>query len=408
MKKLSLLFMLLLTLLFISCAAPDDKMPNNNESCSTNSISEEETATVEESEHLTEIDLTSFVSISFSGREPQGTATITISNGFPDALRGAVSFKLSSYINLSNGENIFLNISYDADAVKKAGYVITNKKDAEYTVSGLSTLIELDPFDGLQLDYFGISPFCKVAINDSKCPLEVQKYVTYTVSGETFASGDTVIVTAELSKEATQEYGYILKGNINQKEYIVSDVPYYVNDLDDVDVSYISSELRDYILSEISFEKKYTVLGQDAWGFLETYGDRGNNWCDFFNVPSVISNDAYMLTIKEKSKENFTNGDSPYNTLVILATCTAEASHQSSHDMWYGKGEIYVAFRLNNIVMYPDGSIGWGNDSPDTLDIQYSSTLNGLNSLIETNVTSHSRTYNSTNLKKKDWINIVE
>lgn len=265
----------------------------------------------------------------------------------------------------------------------------------------------VDPFEGLELVCSGISPFCTVNVNNSKCSKESQECVTYSIPEGYYANGDTVCIIADIIPGYDDKY--IINEDNTKKVYTVSDMPYYVTDINSIDISFIVSELKDYVYSEISFEKKYELFGINAWSFLDTYGDSANNWCDFFNVSSVKSKDAYMLSMKETSKKDFISNENPiYNSLRIISTCEAEASHQQSHDMWYAKGDIFVCFILNNVIAYPDGSIGWGDLSPESLEIKYSSTFGGVETSKKVNVTQYMSEYNVVEVDKKDWIKIPQ
>ena len=265
---------------------------------------------------------------------------------------------------------------------------------------------QIDPFIGLKVDFFGISPFCTVAVNNAGCTPEAQQYVTYEVEGSYFAKGDVVTVKATLHDESG---AYEIRAGREQAEFTVKDVPYYIESLDGLDLTFIKKELSDYIIAQTSFESKWEVFGVNAVTFMRTYGDGGNSYCDFFNVSSTKSTDAYIISLKPRCATDFLEGEKDvYNSLRIIAACTAEASHQNSHSQWYTKGDIYVCFKLDNIIAYPDGTFGWGKSAPESCLTTYSASLQGRKALSEETVTAYMDNYNVNVLDQKDWINITD
>ena len=62
----------------------------------------------------------------------------------------------------------------------------------------------IDPFEGLEVQFDGIAPYCTVSFNNSKCSVEVQNYVEYSIDEKEvktsgyFKNGEEVTVYAFL------------------------------------------------------------------------------------------------------------------------------------------------------------------------------------------------------------------
>ena len=331
------------SLYLTSCLS--DKQPPSDSTNEADSSTTSDLTDTPETAQTPVFNLFSEIYISFSGVDGYGIANIEFSDSLPQILKRSISYSLSSSQNLKNDQKITLNLAYDSEFLRKNGYNIADKS-FEYTVYGLKELISIDPFEGLEVDYYGISPFCTAVINNSKCSEDAQAYVNYSIDGDYFANGDVVVIHAEIPQTITEQYGYFVETEKATANFKVSDMPYYIESLDNFEVSLIERELTDYVISQTSFERNWELFNINAKSFLDKYGDGGNTYCSFFNVNSVKSEEAYLLTIKSTAKDKFLSQEvKQYNSLRVLAICTAEASHQDSPKKWWGQGNIYITFK---------------------------------------------------------------
>lgn len=421
MKKISTALLLIVCLLCTALAACSEDKPidipvNDMNSAggeeavsgtSEPSESDESSETVSDDGLLT-FDFANAVTVKYSGLNKYGVAELTVSPSVPPIVANNVSLKLSSSENLSNGQVISLRISYDANTMRNNGYKIAND-NIEFTVYGLEELKVVDAFEGLVVDFHGVSPFCTATINNAQCSEEAQLYVTYTVEEGAFANDDVVVVTASIPEEVTLEHGYVLDETKTTKEFTVSNMPYYITNLDGIDTTLLVSELKDYVTAEISFDSKKSLFSVASYKFQDTYGNYNINMSySFKDVESVVSSEAKLLTIKATSLDKFISGDlKTYNSLRVVAKA-ASVTDRVSDGGWHTEGDIFLCFSINNIIVYPDGTVAWGNETPVTYDIGYSSTLNGIDTVKELGITSNAVDYNINNVEKTDWINIVE
>lgn len=60
----------------------------------------------------------------------------------------------------------------------------------------------------------------------------------------------------------------------------------------------------------------------------------------------------------------------------------------------------YFTIYTTNIVQYPDGTIGWGNEDPDSLEFKHTINTKNLENLVNENVTSKKAEYNVTTISE--------
>lgn len=138
---------------------------------------------------------------------------------------GYVSFEIISdkTENLSNGDVIEIQVNFTKESAKDNGYFTFSKEKFKYKVKDLEDAIPLDPFDGLKIEYNGMSPKATVSLDSSDCDPTVRSAVYYSCDAEAVANGDTITVKVEEKNEgALLKKGYTLA--LTSKDYTVSGV----------------------------------------------------------------------------------------------------------------------------------------------------------------------------------------
>lgn len=244
---------------------------------------------------------------------------------------------------------------------------------------------ELDAFEGLKLTFSGVSPRCTVMIDNSACEQNARSSVVYETDKQFYADKESVIVTAKLTEKAKSSY----KLKSDSKSYTVSNVSAYYTASTVAVTDLIKSEIRDVVTAEIAQMGKTNKL----FGI----GGYSKDW-HYSKVESVISIEAYLLTVKDtKIAEYGTNSAPFYNSLRIVADAVV---HTGGND-GDRSGHFYICFILNDVIVAPDGSIKWKNSKD--YEITYKAKAND-NTVAAENVLVHSVYYNIQELEQKDWI----
>ncbi len=138
---------------------------------------------------------------------------------------GYVSFEIVSdkTENLSNGDVIEIKVNYERESAKDNGYFTFSKEKFKYKVNGLEDAIPLDPFDGLKIEYNGMSPKATVSLNSFGCDPVIRDNVSFYCDAKTVANGDTITVIAqEWGTDTLMKMGYVMA--LTSKEFTVSGV----------------------------------------------------------------------------------------------------------------------------------------------------------------------------------------
>ena len=243
----------------------------------------------------------------------------------------------------------------------------------------------LDAFESLKVTFSGISPRCTATIDNTECSSDVRSNVVFKADKKFYADKETVTVTAELSQQA--ESSFTLKEKT--ATYTVSNVSCYYTASSIVVTDLIQNELRDLVTAQIS------QMG--TTNKLFGVGGYSKDW-HFTKVDSVISTNAYLLTVKDTKLEEYGTSNAPfYNSLRIVADAIAHTGGNDGNR----SGHIYICFILNDVVISPDGKLSWKNSK--NYEITYVAKAND-NTVAAENVLSKSVYYNIQELEKTDWI----
>lgn len=136
---------------------------------------------------------------------------------------GYVSFEIVSdkTENLSNGDVIEIQVDFARESAKDNGYFTFSKEKFKYKVKDLEDAIPLDPFDGLKIEYRGMSSKADVELDSFGCDPVIRDNVSFYCDAKNVANGDTITVTAqEWGTDTLMKMGYVM--TLTSKDYVVS------------------------------------------------------------------------------------------------------------------------------------------------------------------------------------------
>lgn len=234
--------------------------------------------------------------------------------------------------------------------------------------------VSLDAFDGIKYEVSGISPYCKISINNSGCSEEVQNYVTYSLDKENYANGDTAVITATLHSSTGDTLYKLAEA---ESTYKVSGQSEYITSVEGCDLTALKAELADYITATIASAKKSAA--ESWWGYAKIF-ERGFD--DFSNATTTAS-DIYLSTVKlNKSSDNvaFTN----------KLTFTYKVSYTTKDN----SGVFYACISALNIMKTSSGEIKWGTKNVDDLDFVSENADGSLENCVTTLIMCNTADYN--------------
>lgn len=290
------------------------------------------------------------------------TITLTLSGWYSETYNGSISNdELGTWVKLSEEISIYKD-NYPSNAQFEA----YKEKHAK----------RIDPFEGLTFTATGISPYCSISLNNVACSSDVQKYVSYTLDKKTYANGDAIKVTATLAKN-TDGVDYLLTAT--EKEYALSDMPEYITSIEGLDLTNLKAELADYITAE-----KARIESADSWGtdVFSLYR--------FYSVHNTVleQTDLYIQSLKATQ---WNDNEKTFNYLTFVY----KTSFQVKDDVDVALG---TCISCANVVKYPDGTIKWGEKSPEDFDFIAESTDRGVEAAVSSFITIHASDYNITKL----------
>lgn len=233
--------------------------------------------------------------------------------------------------------------------------------------------VEINPFEGLRMEVTGVSPFCKLMVNNAGCSEDAQLYVDYTLDASYYQNGDTAVVTASLNKNASSG-NYVLAETA--RTFSVENQPQYITSAEGVDLSSLEREVQDLITAR-------TAESIGSW-FL--FGEGINGFNTFKSTENVIQEAVYFSSIK-RQKQNDTN---LFNTISYVYTIVSKTDNSDAFTS-------HVVITAQNIIQYPDGTLVWGKS--ENLDLVTHIDTQGLEAIIANQITSKIADYNITKIR---------
>ena len=269
------------------------------------------------------------------------------------------------------------------------------------TSNDVPSAISIDPFAGIQYVVSGISPYCRITINNQKCSDEVQMYVTYSFDKEKYANGETSKITAILSTNTGKE-NYVLTRE--SSEYEVSGQSEYVTQIEQIDMDILKNEVTDKITAMISAsigtdtlfgeEVRYNCVEKtEEW---EAYKSQIYNTGEL-KIKNVTENmDSIYFSLLKKQKENQFSDKIPYNMVSFLYCLDFSTDYNvnlrtTGAEVLHIPGKMYINIIATNIVKKADGSIYW-NDESCNFNVFFS--FDGIDNLTSNTIMINSDNYN--------------
>lgn len=325
------------------------------------------------------------VEFKFSGVEGFGKVEVDLSN-CSDAVIDNFSYNISPNVNLCEGDEVTVTASYKGESydentktIEYGGkfYSIDKETTKTITVSELSNVSSLDPFEGMTIEYSGIDPYLKISgYNTSSSPKAVTEFFDYEASvSENLTAGQVITVKAVYKTVDGEQYtdsdleraGYTLLKT--ERTYTVSDsVSKYADSADDFDMNKVAESFTAYLTdyrkgsnkvslaacyfgvkkdknSELSYNKYYEIykivadgktiytvcmaesIYKDESGKLHFSASSSNSTSP--NLDTLVSE---FVTTDEGSYSisKATAPDSPVNNFNITTTTTTAASTEAT------------------------------------------------------------------------------
>lgn len=282
-------------------------------------------------------------------------------------------------------------VLFEEDEYYKDAY--PEEKVSEYLEKNATAI---NPFDNLRFDVSGISPYCKLVINNELCDEAVQQFVTYTTDKALYAQGEKATISATLMNINGRE---MYKLSETEMQYDINSAAKYITSVDEIDLELLKKQIDDKILSIVSAAKgNDSVAGVWKDDILDTsdFDEKGILY-DVREITSVESvyHTAYISSLKG-IKENMISGDYPYNKYTELYKLDVSGKLYCYDNEGGGylqdcKGTMYVSVTAQNIVLKKDGTYSWG-DASMRLDIETST--DSYENFVANTVTSYSEDYN--------------
>ena len=248
--------------------------------------------------------------------------------------------------NLSNGDVVTYTWDDNSDEAEEAFGVKVKYTDITYTVSGLASVNTFDAFDGVDVEFSGISPDGRATVNSLPTAAEAQDLYYTLDENSGLSNGDTVTLTVHSNRDdfsdCIDKYGAMPQAT--EKAFTVAGLNEYVTSADTLSDSVLVS------------------LQNQAEDVLKAYV--ANNFGDNESFKGMTYLGNYILTPKNN------DGWGDKNRVILAYQVNVHENYVGKYDdKTYDADNSYFWYiTFNNVSKDADGNIASGLNDYDTPD----------------------------------------
>ena len=245
--------------------------------------------------------------------------------------------------NLSNGDVVTYTWDDNSKEAMEAFGVKVKYTDITYTVSGLASVNTFDAFDGVDVEFSGISPDGRATVNSLPTAAEAQGLYYTLDENSGLSNGDTVTLTVHSNRDdfsdCIDKYGAMPQAT--EKTFTVAGLNEYVTSADTLSDSVLVS------------------LQNQAEDVFKSYAAQRFSNGQTFKGMTYLGN--YILTPKNKDSW----GDK--NRIVLAYQVTVHHDYTSELNTTYDADDSFFWYiTFNNVSKDADGNIASGLNDYDT------------------------------------------
>ena len=245
--------------------------------------------------------------------------------------------------NLSNGDVVTYTWDDNSDEAEEAFGVKVKYSDITYTVSGLASVNTFDAFDGVDVEFSGISPDGRATVNSLPTAAEAQGLYYTLDENSDLSNGDTVTLTVHSNRDdfsdCIDKYGAMPQAT--EKTFTVEGLNEYVTSADTLSDSVLVS------------------LQNQAEDVFKSYAAQRFSNGQTFKGMTYLGN--YILT--PKNKDSWGDKD----RIVLAYQVTVHHDYTSELNTTYDADDSFFWYiTFNNVSKDADGNIASGLNDYDT------------------------------------------
>ena len=245
--------------------------------------------------------------------------------------------------NLSNGDVVTYTGDDNSDEAEEAFGVKVKYSDITYTVSGLASVNTFDAFDGVDVEFSGISPDGRATVNSLPTAAEAQGLYYTLDENSGLSNGDTVTLTVHSNRDdfsdCIDKYGAMPQAT--EKTFTVEGLNEYETSADTLSDSVLVS------------------LQNQAEDVFKSYAAQRFSNGQTFKGMTYLGN--YILT--PKNKDSWGDKD----RIVLAYQVTVHHDYTSELNTTYDADDSFFWYiTFNNVSKDADGNIASGLNDYDT------------------------------------------
>lgn len=252
----------------------------------------------------------------------------------------------------------------------------------------------IDPFENLEIEFDGASPYLKASVNTSNCRDEVKKYVTFSVTDEPLRKGDTLTVNADWDENGLSDQKITFSAK--SKDYKIENSAYYIDSAEGVDLAELDQLMDDYVEAEANKSVNNSSI----------YGKASHNETWYHGEPFTIGYNPiitgigsqkavkkYLISLKQPSS---LESDKIFNKYICIYEVDYNTYRSATDES--ASGTATIAVFMDNIVMNTDGNLKYNSSEPLSAGLLYYKAENTISILESNYIIAEKANYNVTQI----------
>lgn len=295
--------------------------------------------------------LKSLINVSVEGYNGYASLNVSGKEVSKDVQRvlNTARVKYSKTENISNGDEIVIEIEYDEKTAKY--YRVKIGKKYKFKVTGLPEGETLDVFKDLKFEYENKSPYLKVSVSNDK--IDTRKYrINYVIESldkdktdkNYFKNGEKIKVKVTYNEDDLHQDGFIISEE--EKEYVIPNNDSYIRDEKDL-TDEMKKQIKDEMIKDI---KTYATSSKVKEVYCSKYTCDSNNSDDYYKLNENFESYFMYIRYKDNVQKGTSYGDS-YHTDVVGSFKVRLNSNTNNDEV------LYCTVHYDNIYITKDGKL---------------------------------------------------
>ncbi len=204
---------------------------------------------------------------------------IEIDEYVDDVIIPNLTYSIDKSNGLSNGDKVHLTWKLDKEKVQEKYDIILNVEDFDVEVKGLKEPEEFDPFEGVDMVFYGKAPFGKASL------IGGDNNLVYIFDKEGLKNGDVITVEIDYRGLELKEFvaAYHKNPIVTKKDFTVSGLPEIITNADEVPeevINLLNDKMQKTAMADFTVKREEELVSMELLGYFFMLNNKESGYHD--------------------------------------------------------------------------------------------------------------------------------